>query len=96
MPLSFVYQAFPEMLRPLNAVSPEVLRETREMRWRERVTQIRDDALSWSQSNREWKEAKEEEEKEKERRGMRGETEVLFISLEGQTTGAKIEETKNG
>ena len=26
MPLSFVYQAFPEMLRPLNAVSPEVLR----------------------------------------------------------------------
>ena len=37
---------------------------------------------------------KEEEEMRRKEGGMRGEPEALFISLEGQTTCAKIEETK--
>ena len=39
---------------------------------------------------------KEEQESEKERGRMRGESEALFIRLEGQTIGARIEEAENG
>ena len=38
----------------------------------------------------------EEEGNEKERGRMRGESKVLFIRLEGQTTGTRIKEAENG
>ena len=38
----------------------------------------------------------EEEEGEKKRGRMRGESVVLFIGLEGQIAGARIEEVENG
>lgn len=56
MPLPFVYQSFPEMLRLVNAVAPETLRATRAQRWRERAMRIHDDAQSWIMCVKEWKE----------------------------------------
>ncbi|XBI80549.1 uncharacterized protein LOC119308699 [Triticum dicoccoides] len=50
MPLSYVYEAIPELLQPVGSVSPEVLEATRALRWKERATRIHDDARAWSQS----------------------------------------------
>ncbi|XBH61955.1 hypothetical protein VPH35_116303 [Triticum aestivum] len=60
VPLPFVFQSFPDLLQRIDSVSPEVLAATREMHWRERARRIMDDALSWSQCTREWREAEEE------------------------------------
>jgi hypothetical protein len=60
IPLPLVYQAFPDLLQPLDSISAEAQAETRAQRWRERAMRIRDDALSWTLCVREWKEAEEE------------------------------------
>ena len=69
MHLPHVYKAFPWMLQPLDSVAPAVLRETRGRRWRERAMRIRDDALSWTQCTREWREAEEEAAREEAEEG---------------------------
>ena len=69
MHLPHVYKAFPRMLQPLDSVAPAVLRETRGRRWRERAMRIRDDALSWTQCTREWREAEEEAAREEAEEG---------------------------
>ena len=43
MPLSYVYEAFPELLQPVGSVSDEVLEATWAMRWHERAERILDD-----------------------------------------------------
>jgi hypothetical protein len=60
MPLPQVYQAFPDLLQPLNSISAEAQAETRAQRWTERAMRIRDDVLSWTLCSREWKEAEQE------------------------------------
>ena len=54
-----MYEAFPEVLRLIRSVPYKVLQATREERWMERARQICDDSFSWTQCEKQWREAME-------------------------------------
>ena len=80
LPLSYLYEALPELLQPVTASSDEFLQETRTVQWHERAERIADDVKCWSQSVKEWKRVTAE---------MEGDQTITRVRREGAIEAAK-------